>query len=711
MSSIFKINALDYLRKGYAVIPDKQGSKAPAIMDWVKYSSRMPNLEEINNWVEIKDTNIALMLGESSGIVALDLDTDDEHIMSQIAHLLPPSPVERKGSKGWMRFFRYSGENSQEIFETYLDLAENKQKKRVVLELLSHGKKATIPPSIHPKGMEYKWTGKSLLEVNKEDLPLLPSNLMSTIASKLKMEESSFNNTARVSSGRNSVLGTACARVIEQQQNIEQAIDTLIQEDKKVNDSPLFSDGEEFKTKIALINAGKFYFNYLESINMKREKQGLLPELPIKILKSIEEPKSEEASKVKEEFLLPEPTGSLKLITDYILKKSYVEQPTFALSAALTLLGGLASRKMIFQNTSPNVYILNVGESGSGKDSCQQAIKTLLKAAKASGLIGASSYPSEASIMAFLSQQPVRIDVIDEASSFLKAASSGGAPYQTGIGDLLCELYSCSNDHFLGKVLASDGGKRVGACYRPNLNIICSTTFRGVSEGISQSTLEKGLFARFLTFFGDENKPAKRIKDTVNVPNELSSILEHWSTWRNPKATGNIDENIPAYEVGISKEADLLLDSYFYKLDELKCTPGKSLIMKPIVARLYQQMLKIVLISAVSNAKIHHVPVVEVKDVEFGYQFIRYFYSNIEEFIENTLHDNDREKNVNKILHLIKKAGKKGINNMELVKQSKSIRPNERLEIVKDLVEGQQVIRKEKIINNNVIHVFNYIGE
>lgn len=711
MNSIFKINALDYLKKGFSVIPDKQGTKAPAIMEWTKYSNRMPNLEEINNWIEIKDTNLAVMLGESSGIIALDLDTDDKHILDQISHLLPPSPVERIGSKGWLRFFRYSGENSQEVFETYLDLAENKQKKRVVIELLSHGKKCTIPPSIHPKGMEYKWTGKSLLEINKEDLPLLPSNLMSTIASKLKMEESSFNNTSKLSSGRNSALGSVCAKIIEQQQNIEQAIETLINEDKKLNDIPLFNDVEEFKTKIPLINAGKFYFNYLESINIKREKQGLLPELPIKLLTSNLEKVEVTRENIKEIFLLPEATGSLKLITNYILNKSYVEQPVFALSAALTLLGGLVSRKMIFQNASPNVYILNVGESGSGKDSAQQAIKTLLKAAKASSLIGASSYPSEASIMAFLSQQPVRIDVIDEASSFLKAASSGGAPYQTGIGDLLCELYSCSNDHFLGKILASDGGKRVGACYRPNLNIICSTTFRGVSEGISQSTLEKGLFARFLTFFGDENKPAKRIKDNIPVPNELCSILEYWFNWKNPKAIGNIEENFPAYEIGISKEADILLDSYFYKLDEIKCLPGKSLIMKPIVARLYQQMLKIVLINAVSNAKIHHIPIVNIEDVEFGYKFIRYFYSNIEEFIENTLHDNDREKNVNKILHLIKKAGKKGINNMELVKQSKSIRPNERLEIVKDLVEGQQVIRKEKIINNNVIHIFTYLGE
>ncbi len=707
--SIYKDHALDYLKKGYVVIPDKAESKIPAISKWNDYALKMPTKDEVNDWCQIHNANISIMFGKLSGIIGLDLDTNDESVLSQIRHLLPASPVERVGSKGFVRIFKFSGEVSQEVFETYIDPVDGITRKRVILELLSTSKKATLPPSIHPSGKEYTWTTNALLDVERDSLPTLPPNLMNIISEKLKLQQNSFADSYKISAGRNSSLGAFCAEVIKNQDDVESAINKLIDFDKKTNDVPLLGDSSEFKTGLPIINAGKFYFNYLESINVKRSKAGMLPELPVQIL-SIKLDKKSDAVLIQPKDL-PKPTGTLKEMVDYILARSYIEQPTMALASALVTLGTLISRKVVFQGVTPNLYVLNIAESGSGKDSVQQAAKTLLKAAKASQLIGASTYPSEASIIAFLSQQPVRLDVIDEASSFLKAASSGGAPYQSGIGDTLCELYTSANEQYLGKVLAADGGKRVGQCYRPHLNILCSTTFRGISEGISHSTLEKGLFARFLTFFGDDHKPAKRIRNSVPVPDSLTKKLEFWGAWTNPKATGNLMENAPAYEVMIDKDADKLLDVYFYELDDLKCKSSNDTVSRPVIARLYQQMLKVTLISAISNTPDNQLPKVTVDDVKFGYDLIQHFYSQINAFIETTLHDNDRSKNVNKILYLIKKSGQNGLSHIELVNQSRSIRPQERVEIIKDLFEGQKISKKESIEDNIVIHKFFYLGD
>lgn len=708
--SIYKEHALEYLKKGYVVIPDKKDSKIPAIMGWNTYATKMPSIEEVNQWCSIEDANISVLFGGLSGVIGLDLDTDDEHIMAQIGHLLPKSSVERRGSKGFVRFFKFSGESSQEVFDNYIDPIDNKPKKRVILELLSTGKKATIPPSIHPNKHAYLWVGNSLLDIEKDSLPSLPPNLLNVIAEKLKLQQNSFSENTKYSSGRNSALGAYCADLIKRQDDVESAIGKLVDFDKNNNESPLFSDGEEFKTRLPIVNAGKFYFNYLESINIKREKACLLPELPTKIL-AFDKTETTRLGIDKEEIVLPIPEGVLKSMLNYILEKSYVEQPALAIASALVTLGTLVSRKVVFQGVTPNLYILNVAGSGSGKDSVQQAAKTLLKSAKMVHLIGASQYPSEASIIAFLAQQPVRLDIIDEASSFLKSASSGGAPYQSGIGDTLCELYTSANEQYLGKVLAAEGGKRIGQCYRPHINILCSTTFRGVSEGISHSTLEKGLFARFLTFFGEDNKPAKRIRYPVPISADLQAKLEYWGAWQNPKATGNIVDNQPPYEVGIEKDADDLLDQYFYRLDDLKCNTTKDTVSKPIVARLYQQMLKLVLLHTISTTKKDFLPKVTTKDVEFGYIMIQYFYSQINEFIETTLCDNDRSRNVNKLLLLIKSAGATGISNIDLLKQSKSIRPQERLEIIKDLYETQLINKKESIFNDAIIHTFFYIGD
>lgn len=707
--SIYKDYALEYLRKGYSVIPDKQGpEKKPAILKWNDYCDHFPTIEEVNEWAEIKDTNIAICLGKSSGVVVLDLDTDDQDILTQIAHILPESPVERRGSKGWARFFKYTGEETQ-VLQTQVG-----GKKQVILELLSHGKKITIPPSIHPKGMEYLWTKEPLLKIDKESLPALPPHLFQVIANKLNLEHVTNISAVKSDSGRNSLLTRYCVELIRDQVDFESAIQKLIEHDKTNNEIPLFTDSNENKTAHAVINASRFFTSHLESINVKREKQGLLPELPIGILSPASNPSCAVVdAAIQENSLvsLPSPSGTLKLIYDYILDRSYVEQPVFALSAATALLGVIASRKVVFQNATPNLYILNVASSGSGKDSCLQGLKSCLKAINAYNLIGASSYPSEASIIAFLPQQPSRLDIIDEASSFLKRASSGGAHYQSGIGDLLCELYSCSNEPYLGKVLGSDGGKRVGECYRPHLNIVCSTTYKGVSEGINTATLEKGLFARFLTFFGDSNKPAKRVKDAVPVPPELVKQLQYWYTFKNPLAPGNLDANTPPYSLSVTVEADVLIDQCFYAFDNMRCSAKESSVTRPIASRLFQHMMKLALISAIGNTVIGRLPVVSVKDVEFAFQYIMYFYQSISNFVEASLHDDERSFRFNKMLQFIKSYGTVGVTNIELVKFCKFVNPRERLELLKDMYEGQLITQKIEVKEGKTLHIFIYIGE
>ena len=56
----------------------------------------------------------------------------------------------------------------------------------------------------------------------------------------------------------------------------------------------------------------------------------------------------------------------------YILKNSYIEQPAFAFSAALSLIATLSGRKFEFEGVAPNLYLLNVAPSGSGKNAPQE---------------------------------------------------------------------------------------------------------------------------------------------------------------------------------------------------------------------------------------------------------------------------------------------------------------------------------------------------
>ena len=117
-----------------------------------------------------------------------------------------------------------------------------------------------------------------------------------------------------------------------------------------------------------------------------------------------------------------------------------------------------------------------------------------------------------------LPESPVRLDIIDEAGGMLKSVNRGGATYNAKMADILAELYTTSTSIFLGRQ-TSEGNK--GRALRPNVNLLCSTTPTGLSEGVTVSAIEKGLMGRFLIFIGDGDKKARRVEQPTRLPHSI----------------------------------------------------------------------------------------------------------------------------------------------------------------------------------------------
>ena len=301
--SIFSKNCLDYLKKGFSVIPDY--GKKPIVKSWTQYSKRQPTQAEIKQWCEeYSKANISVMCGKQSGIIALDFDETDPEIIKAIEHLLPESPVERIGKKGWVRFFQYSGESSKDLFRI------KDGKKSVVVELLSDKKKVTIPPSIHPDtNKEYRWSEEwSLLDLSVDELPKLPPFLFDRLKEKLEIfNTTSYDDKPKVVEGRNLSLSTFTGNLIRKPHTLLGAIDDLVTFDKSNHKKPLFSDTNETKFNDPNFNALIFYMNHLTSINNKRLDNNEKLELPIlnSEVNVIDNMLNQKKNKTK----LPEPTG------------------------------------------------------------------------------------------------------------------------------------------------------------------------------------------------------------------------------------------------------------------------------------------------------------------------------------------------------------------------------------------------------------------
>lgn len=165
MSNIFLENAPKYWDKGLPAIPLMRGEKRPAINRWQLFADSKPSDEEKAVWLDhFPDGNIGLPMGSSSGLVALDIDTDDPKVLHVLNGLLPPTPWTRVGSKGMVRIYRFTGERTTRIKGS--DGA-------MICEILSKGTQIVLPPSIHPDTQRPYVANCELVDV-LNSVPALP---------------------------------------------------------------------------------------------------------------------------------------------------------------------------------------------------------------------------------------------------------------------------------------------------------------------------------------------------------------------------------------------------------------------------------------------------------------------------------------------------------------------------------------------------------
>lgn len=727
MGNNYGENALKYWHAGYAPIPDKYMSKHPAIKGWNAYCENMPTKEEIQEWgITFQQSNIAIATGAASNIAVIDVDTDDPEMLELLRAHLPSSPVERVGSKGFARFFRWNGVSKTEVV---------KVNGNIIFEILADNKKITIPPSVHPNGMQYEWVGASLLDVKKEELPTLPPNVSGNLNAVLSARYGvdSISHKGKVSSmtnGRTDALISEASRLIGDMElgkvTLDEVIVELIKYDADNHSNPKFADVGEFPHTDIYTNALCFVADLLKSFQNRRCKENkhyitlMMPKvlehshkeiiedhLKKKSQKQEDQKKLSHGLKMRTE--LPKMSGLLLDIQQFILDNSWVKQPNLAFSASLAFVSTLINRSMVFYRNAPNLYLLNIAPSGAGKDVPQQSVKNLLLEHDQSGLLGAGDYVSDASLMDNLSVQPARIDVIDEAGGLLKSVNRGGATYNAKMADFMCELFTSSTSYFAGRMTAQ--GQR-GACFRPFVNLLMSTTPRGFQEGVTLNAVEKGLLGRCLLFKGDA-----RIKGSVPTGNQklkpatsqaIYSIITMQITDTHTVQGSSITQKY--VDVKADEDAQKLLSELHDKFEDQRVNSEENDKILPILARCFQMICKVSLISAVSRQP-GKIPIVNVEDVKFAARVADYNLANFESALSEFIFENQQEQNVNRVLNYIK-SKEDGVRMSDLSRNIKGINKRERQAIIEDLLESEQIIidlRAGK--TNRQVTYYVYVGE
>jgi hypothetical protein len=177
--NIFGNNCQKYWAAGLPVIPLIKNDKRPFLGGWQRMATQMPTDEEKAHWaVEHADCNMGLVLGPQSGLIALDIDVDDPIVMKVLDAVLPKSPWIRKGAKGEVRIYKFTGQATFRV---------RTEDGGTICELLSQRTQVVLPPSIHPKTMAPYTANCELLDVI-DRVPVLPRDIEVIVKAALAAE-------------------------------------------------------------------------------------------------------------------------------------------------------------------------------------------------------------------------------------------------------------------------------------------------------------------------------------------------------------------------------------------------------------------------------------------------------------------------------------------------------------------------------------------
>jgi hypothetical protein len=160
-------SALDYLGRGFAVVPQRAGAKKPCVR-WKDYQGRLPTQDEVSDWFthRFPDAGVAVVLGPVSNLFVLDVDGPEAH--AELIARLGGEPVAPKVLSGsgkpfrYHLFFRHPGVPTRARITPWHPKLEFRGHKGIVV----------LPPSLHKSGVRYRWApGRSLDDVALPDVP------------------------------------------------------------------------------------------------------------------------------------------------------------------------------------------------------------------------------------------------------------------------------------------------------------------------------------------------------------------------------------------------------------------------------------------------------------------------------------------------------------------------------------------------------------
>lgn len=683
MKKIFGAYALKYFEMGYNVIPTS--GKIPLIKGWQNRVISEEELEALST--QRPFANIGLVCGQRSGVIAIDVDIEG------LEKIIPYSPCERKGKKGFVRFFKYTGQRSQKFHE-------------FGVEILSNGNQVILPPSIHPETKKaYLWSSEtSLLEINPQELPSIDvDELIKKIKTLLKPVETKRNtNGSLQTTGRHNKLTSIAFGMVSNNIPIDQMITELENYDKQNHKPPYFSDPSETISKSpspveyfvlekikSHVNRGGFYTPDKILIDAGRIKKALENNIAeTNIVKELSNPQNQD----KYSFIHFRGIG--QDLFKYIYNNSHIKRTRFSIASALSVGSIAIGNKFTFNGMAANMYITIIGKSGSGKNYPLRFPYKILKKIKNSKLIGKSQIVSNKTATNDITQKPCRIDCIDEFGKILKHSENKSGPAGL-VADIYNELYSQSGSSYDGTQISNPSipGKilRYGYTTELFISLLGAMTPEAVKNNMSIETWNSGLGSRLMVYVDTKWKDDLDFYQEEEIPKH---ILDWFSFWTKLEVRL---QNIPISQCGMKAYIEIkkLINNKKKKTDTQE-------VKKQIAYnRFFEKVQKLAMVDLFFTVGQEMKPEkleIRGENLWWGYNHASTLFNELESFLDDMVEDDKHqlsfEEDLKRIASIIK-SQKKECNGNYLANRFRKTSSYRKI-LIKEL-EERDIIHTERI--------------
>jgi hypothetical protein len=394
---------------------------------------------------------------------------------------------------------------------------------------------------------------------------------------------------------------------------------------------------------------------------------------------------------------LTRPGGLIEELVDWIVSSAERPSRPLALAAAITFVGTLMGRRYASPtDLRSNFYVMALAPSAYGKEHARAQLKRLAAKAGLDNLIGPNRFMSASAVRNTLRDQPALCCFIDEFGSLFRQMCDprAGLHNQLIKSDLL-ELFSSAATYFTGAAYAGTAAVRIQA---PNLSLYGTSTAADFWTAVSSLNTVDGLIARFILFNVDGARPDRVVpaRAVDDIPAELIERCRAlaFTGWKGGNLSNlNLGSVAPTItKVALDQEAEDVLDDYKTQIDTQMADASDA--VAPILGRAVEHAIKLALVAAVATTP--EQPLITGQHMRWGRDLATYSARAMVNETHDHIADSDRERNVQRILGHIKKAGSRGMTTGELADRTRSIDRRQRTEILEDLALAGRV-REESI--------------